>query len=445
MRLFKCRRVLNGIFKAVLVVGLFLCIPSPTSAEVRTPTGEMKVLNGIDALIADGFKPLVGKRIALITNPTGVTRDLRSTIDVLHAAATVHLVALFGPEHGVRGDVFAGDKIEDTRDPATGVPVYSLYGQNRKPTRQQLSGVEMIVYDIQDIGARSYTYISTMTLAMEAAAEHHIPFVVLDRPNPLTGNRIEGRPLDKKFASFIGMHPIPYLYGMTCGELARMINGEGWLADGVKCELIVIGMHGWKRDMWFNDTELSWVPTSPHIPHSRVAMFYPATGIMGELRIISEGVGYTQPFELAGAPFITDAKAFSQALNDCHLSGVIFRPMYFRPYYIDRIKGKRCAGVQIHITDRDRVDLTGIQFHIMDVVQQLYPDVELFGHNRDKSFDRACGTDRIRKLFQKHKSADDIIKYWNSDCGSFMRKRAKYLIYESNGRTRSSKRFDSKR
>jgi len=404
-------------------------------AGVRTPATGQPVLTGIDALIADGFKPLVGKRVGLITNPTGVTRDLRSTIDVLHAAATVHLVALFGPEHGVRGDVFGGDTIQDTRDPATGVPVYSLYGRTRKPTPEMLRGLDVLVYDIQDIGSRSYTYISTMGSAMEAAAENRIPFVVLDRPNPLTGNRVEGRPLDMKYASFVGKYPVPYLYGMTCGELARMINGEGWLADGVQCELIVIAMRGWKRDMGFDQTRLPWVPTSPHIPHSHVAMFYAATGIMGELQIISEGVGYTLPFELAGAPFITDAQAFAKALNDRKLPGVRFRPMYFRPYYLDRIKSKQCGGVQIHITDRDRVDLTGIQFHIMDVVRNLYPRVKLFGNKRDGMFDKVCGTDRIRKMFLKNKSAEQIIKFWNTGRDSFLKKRAKYLIYKSNGRS----------
>lgn len=401
------------------------------AAFSRTAQAGIKpiVRTGIDVLVTDGFKPLVGKRVGLITNPTGVTAGLRSTVDVLHAVPQVELVALFGPEHGVRGDTHAGTHVTDARDPATGLPVYSLYGKTRKPTPEMLAGLEVLVYDIQDIGSRSYTYISTMAAAMEAAAENRVAFMVLDRPNPLTGNRIEGRPLDMTYKSFVGYFPIPYVYGMTCGELARMINGEGWLADSVKCDLTVIAMRGWRRDMWFDDTGLPWVPTSPHIPHADTALFYAATGIMGELQTISEGVGYTLPFELAGAPFIDSAEVFADALNRRNLPGVTFRPMYFKPYYIDRVKGQRCGAVQIHITDRDRVDLTPIQFHVMDVVQQLYPDVKLFGNGRDAMFDKVSGSDQIRKMFLAHKPVDQIIHYWHADRDEFMKQRATYLSY----------------
>lgn len=209
---------------------------SLTRAQTARPA---PVRLGIDVLIADGFKPLVGKRVGLITNPTGVTGDLRSTIDVLHAAPGVQLVTLFGPEHGMRGETPAGDDVADDRDAATGLPVHSLYGKYRKPAPEMLAGLDVLVYDIQDIGARSYTYISTLALAMEAAAEQKVAFVVLDRPNPLGGIRMEGRPLDLQFQSFIGQIPVPYLHGMTVGELAQMINGEGWTKDGVKCDLQV--------------------------------------------------------------------------------------------------------------------------------------------------------------------------------------------------------------
>ncbi len=387
------------------------------------------MLTGIDVLVGDGFKQLAGKKVGLVTNPTGVTAELRSTIDVLHKASEVRLVALFGPEHGVRGDVFGGGAVADTKDPATGLPVYSLYGKTRKPTPQMLKGLDALVYDIQDIGSRSYTFISTMGTCMEAAAENGIEFVVLDRPNPLTGDRLEGRPLDSRYASFVGQYPIPYVYGMTCGELARMINGEGWLKNNAKCRLTVIAMRNWERSMWFDRTRLPWVPTSPHIPRADTAMFYAATGIMGELQVVNEGVGYTLPFELAGAPFITDAEAFARELNGRNLPGVTFRPMHFKPYYIDRVKDKDCGGVQIHITDRDKVELTAIQFHIMDAVRTLYPKVELFGHNRDEMFDKVCGTDRVREMFEAGKSIDEIVAFWNSDVKSFARKRERYLIY----------------
>jgi len=409
---------------------ILAAVAAPMNAWAQRAGETPAVRTGIDVVIADGFKPLAGRRVGLITNPTGVTGDLRSTIDVLHAASQVELAALFGPEHGVRGDAHAGAGVADAHDPATGLPVYSLYGKTHKPTPEMLAGLDVLVYDIQDIGSRSYTYISTMAAAMEAAAENGVAFVVLDRPNPLTGNRIEGRPLDMKFKSFVGYFPIPYVYGMTCGELARMINGEGWLAGGIKCKLTVVEMRGWRRDMWFDQTSLPWVPTSPHIPHPETALFYAATGIMGELQVVSEGVGYTLPFELAGAPFITDAEAFARALNGRRLPGVTFRPMYFKPYYIDRVKGKQCAAVQIHITDRNRVDLTAIQFHVMDVVQHLYPDVKLFGGKRDGMFDKVCGTNRIREMFLARRPANQIIRFWNVGRESFMNKRKEYLIYE---------------
>lgn len=383
---------------------------------------------GIDVLISQEFKPLQGKRVGLITNPTGVTSDLRSTADVLFAAKNVKLVALYGPEHGIRANIHAGDHVDDDKDPQTGLPVYSLYGKTRKATPEMLEGVDVLVYDVQDNGCRSYTYISTMALAMEAAAEAKIAFVVLDRPNPLTGNRVEGRPLDLKFKSFVGHLPIPYVYGMTCAELARMVNDEGWLAGGVKCDLTVIPMAGWKRGMWFEDTGLAWVPTSPHIPRADSSLFYAATGIMGELQVLSEGVGYTLPFELAGAPFI-DPPTFAKEMNERKLPGVMFRPLYWKHYYLRDTK-PQFGGVQVHLTDRNAVELTPVQFHVMDAIGKRYGDQKFFGSKRDDMFDKVCGTDIVRKMFLEGKSAAEIVRFWNSGREGFMKARAKYLIYK---------------
>ena len=386
------------------------------------------VMTGIDVLLAEGFKPLAGKRVGLITNPTGITADMRSTVDVLHAAREVSLVALFGPEHGIRGDLPAGKHVGDARDTVTGLPAYSLYGATRKPEAEVLRGIDVLVYDIQDIGSRSYTYISTMGAAMSAAAEKGIAVVVLDRPNPLTGKRVEGRPLDPQFASFVGAYPIPYVYGMTCGELARMINEEGWLEGGAKCDLTVVPMRGWNREMWFDDTGLVWVPPSPHIPRPGSAAFYAATGIMGELHVVSEGVGYTLPFEIAAAPWM-DGEVVARELNARRLAGVHFRPVYFQPYYAS-FKEERCGGVQIHLEDRDRVRLTSVQFHVMDVVRGRYPDVRLFGKKRDRMFDKVCGTDRIREMFLSGEALEQILEVWDSGMETFLERRAKYLMYE---------------
>jgi uncharacterized protein YbbC (DUF1343 family) len=385
------------------------------------------VQSGIDVLVADGFAPLAGKRVGLITNATGVTADLRSTVDVLFAAKEVKLVALFGPEHGVRGSVPAGEKIADARDEVTGLPAYSLYGKTRKPTPEMLSGLDVLVYDIQDIGARSYTYISTMSVAMEAAAENKLAFVVLDRPNPLGGDRVEGRPLELKYKSFVGHFPIPYLYGMTCGELAGMINGEGWLTGGAKCDLTVVPMRGWKRQMRFDETRLPWVPTSPHVPRVRSAFFYAATGIFGELHVLSEGVGYTLPFEVAGAPWIK-AEPFAAELNSRRLDGVHFRPVYFTPFY-GRFKEQTCGGVQLHLIDPTRVHLTSIDLHILDAVRKLHPDHALFGNKRDDMFDKVCGTDQVRAMLQSGKPIDEILAFWNAGLEPFLERRAKYLLY----------------
>ncbi|MCA9249824.1 MAG: DUF1343 domain-containing protein [Phycisphaerales bacterium] len=390
--------------------------------------GGPNVKLGIDVLREDGFKLLDGKRVGLITNPTGVSGDLKSTVDLLHNAANVKLVALYGPEHGVRGDAYAGDKVESGTDPATKLPVYSLYGATRQPTAEMLDGLDTLVFDIQDIGSRSYTFISTMTVAMQAAAEHKLQFVVLDRPNPLGGDRIEGKPLDMEFRSFIGFLPIPYLHGMTVGELAQMINDEGWLEGGVKCDLTVVKMEGWKRSMCFDDCGLVWVPSSPHVPRAESAMFYAATGIMGELHVVSEGVGYPLPFELVGLPD-ADAERFASELDKRNLPGVRFRPIYFKPYYGPN-KGKVCGGAQVHLIDPDKVHLTSIQFHVMDVVRSSFPDSKLFDSKRKKSFDKACGTDEIRNLFEAGKPIADILAKWNEGVDDFRNARAKYLLYQ---------------
>jgi len=389
---------------------------------------DAKVKLGVDVLIEREFAPLRGKRVGLITNATGLTRDLRATVDVLHAADAVELVALYGPEHGVRGEAPAGAKVEDARDAATGLPVFSLYGATRKPTAEMLRGVDVLVFDIQDIGARSYTYISTMAQAMEAAAEHNLEVIVLDRPNPVGGNRVEGRVLDMKFRSFVGYLPVPYLHGMTVAELAQMINGEGWLPGGAKCRLTVVPMEGWRREMDWHATGLVWAPTSPHVPRADSAYFYAATGIFGELQVLSEGVGYPLPFELAGAPEL-NADALARELNARGLAGVFFRPAWFRPYYT-RLSGKTCGGVQIHLLEPAKVELTALTFHILDAVRKVRPEIKLFGNDRDAMFDKVCGTDAIRKAIEAGRPVDDVLALWREGVDAFRAQRTPYLMYE---------------
>ncbi len=389
---------------------------------------KINVKTGIEVLKETNFKILQGKRVGLITNPTGVDNNLKSTIDILHEAPGVQLVALYGPEHGVRGDVHAGDKIEDFNDPKTGVPVFSLYGATRKPTKEMLSGIDVLVYDIQDIGCRSYTYISTMYLAMQAAAENNIEFVVLDRPNPLGGQKVEGNLAEDGFISFVSQLKIPYIYGLTCGELAQMIVGERMLAQ--PCKLTVVKMKKWRRRMNFVDTGLPWVPTSPHIPFAHSAYFYPVSGILGELGYMSIGVGYTLPFEMFAAEWI-NAEEFARALNAKRLPGITFRPIHLKPYYSVG-QGKNYQGVQIYLSDFSKARLSDIQFHVMEVAAQLYPEKKVFDHapeNRFDMFDKVSGSDYIRKEFSKNHRFSDIQAYWTKDEEAFRKVSKKYYLY----------------
>ena len=304
---------------------------------------------GLETLVRNNFDILKGKRVGLVTNPTGVDRYLRSGVDILNDAPEVNLVALYGPEHGVRGEFTAGEHVDFETDPSSGLPVYSLYGKTRKPTPEMLKDIDILVYDIQDIGSRSYTFISTLGLLMEAAAENGIPVVVLDRPNPLGGIRMEGAVTRPGFFSFVSKFAIPYVHGMTVGELAMLLNGEGMLSGGIRCDLHVVRMSGWKRSMHFDDTGLPWVPSSPQIPHGDTPVYYPATGIAGELYAVNIGVGYTIPFQTFAADWI-NADSLASNLNGLELPGVIFRPIHYKPYF-STLEGTMVHGVQIHITD----------------------------------------------------------------------------------------------
>jgi len=388
-----------------------------------------KVTTGIEILRSNNFKLLQGKRVGLITNPTGVDSDLKPTIDILFEAKNVKLVALFGPEHGVRGDVHAGDKVDNVTDTKTGLPVFSLYGKTRKPTLEMLKGIDVLVYDIQDIGCRSFTFISTMGLAMEAAAEQNIEFVVLDRPNPIGGLKIEGNITEEPFISFVSQFKIPYLYGQTCGELAIMLNEEKMLQQ--KCKLIVVKMKGWKRTMTWENTGLEWVIASPHIPHKHSSYFYPVTGILGELGYVSIGVGYTMPFEIVGAPWM-NADSVSDALNQLNLSGIEFRPLHFKPFYAT-FKGEHCQGVQIHIMDYKEVKLSEIQFYIMQVLNKLYPTKAVFANadaSRFSMFDKVSGSDQIRLKFAVQHKFEDIKQYWYKDVEGYRLLSKKYYLYK---------------
>lgn len=382
-----------------------------------------QVKPGIEVLLSERLDLVRGKRVGLITNPTGVTSQLVSTVDALHAQPEMKLVALFGPEHGVRGDYSAGDHVADMTDERTGVPMYSLYGANKAPTAEMLRNVEVLVYDIQDIGSRAYTYIYTMALSMQAAAQHGIPFIVLDRPNPLGGDLIEGPILDERFKSFIGLYPIPYIYGLTVGELAKYLNVE----FGLNAQLTVVPMRGWQRFMLFEDTGLPWVLTSPHVPHASTVFHIAASGCMGELGFVNEGVGYTLPFELIGQTWIK-GEELAEALNNLRLPGVLFRALHYRPYYFS-LKDQRLSGVQMHITNPRSFRPMLVQLHLLKTLLKLYPQQNIFNPERVKSFDQAMGTDSVRMLLKNAATPDSIYFSWKEDLAKYREKRKSYLLY----------------
>ena len=416
-----------------------LCL---TSCAAHSDTSAQTVKTGIEVLRDNRFDLLRGKRVGLCTNPTGVDRNLKSTIDILHEAEGVQLVALYGPEHGVRGNEHAGDAVGNEVDARTGVTMYSLYGKTRRPTKQMMDEIDVMVYDIQDNGCRSFTYISTMGVLMDVCAEYGKEFVVLDRPNPLGGEKIEGNLVEDGCFSFVSKFRIPYVYGLTCGELARLLNtpmkdidpsSDSDLTYGgfqKPCKLTVVEMQGWQRGMNFDDTGLPWVVASPHIPFSHSAYFYPATGIFGELGYLSIGVGYTMPFELMGAAWVS-ADSLADALNALDLPGLRFRPIYYKPYYSVG-KGEMFQGVQIHITDFQKARLSEIQFIVVQEMMRQHPErdiLRLCDSSRLSMFDKVCGCKQIRERFMKNYRWDDIKDYWRKDEEDFRKLAKKYYLY----------------
>ncbi|MBP5317872.1 MAG: DUF1343 domain-containing protein [Paludibacteraceae bacterium] len=398
-----------------LVACCLLCGAVPALAQVLT---------GIEVLRERGFDLLQGKRVGLVTNATGVDSHLQSTVDILYQAENVDLIALFAPEHGVRGDVAAGDKVAHARDAKTRLPIYSLYGKTRKPTPEMLRGIEVLVYDIQDIGCRSYTFISTLGKVMEAACEADLTVVVLDRPNPLGGNKIEGGGVDSGCRSFVSQFDIPYVYGMTVGELALYLNDE------IGCDLQVVPMEGWKRSMRFADTGLPWVPTSPHIPHAETALYYPATGILGELGVLSIGVGYTLPFQTVAAPWI-DASQLADSLNALQLEGILFRPIHYKPLY-GLYQGGAVHGVELHVTDFNAVKLTEVQFVIINMLQKLYPEQPFLRQptaTQWRMFDQVCGSKLYRPLLEQGR-LQPLLDAWRRPQPKFEALRGQVQLYE---------------
>lgn len=376
---------------------------------------------GIDVLEASGFAALRGKRVGLITNQTSVNRRGQKTRMVLKQAPQVNLVALYVPEHGLDGTEKAAVHISNRRDPLTGLTAYSLYGPTRKPTPAMLAGIDILLFDLQDIGSRSYTYISTMVRAMEACGENGKEFMVLDRPNPIGGLRVQGPGLEQRWISFVGQIPVPYVHGMTAGELAQMSNARGWNAR--RCQLTVIPMKGWSRAMMWEDTHLRWVPTSPNIPGSRSPLYYAATGILGSLDGCDIGIGTNAPFEYVGGPGV-NAVEFTQALNSLNLSGV-----RFSPYQSSRKAG--FAGSRIQIDPRSPVDVVGLNVIFIDALNRRISK-DLFARTSSSTKDifyKCYGSTGLETGLRGGKSPQAIIGSWQNYLAAFQKSRQSYLIY----------------
>ena len=345
------------------------------------------------------------------------------------------LVALFAPEHGVRGDIYAGAKVESGRDEKTGLPVHSLYGATRKPTPEMLEGIDVMIYDIQDVGTRSYTFISTLGLVMRACAEKGIEVMVLDRPNPLGGIKMEGPCVKDGYHSFISQYKIPYIYGLTVGELAALINEEG-LNRGqkgneapLKCKLCVVPMEGWERWMRFNDTGLPWVPSSPNIPYAESALCYPAAGLCGEMyNYLNIGIGYTLPFATFAEEWV-DADKLKERLDSYKVPGISWRTVHYKPTS-GRLAGKLIHGVQYYFTDYEKAPVTLTQFYVMQAVFELWGR-EPFSSNEKRlaTFDKVCGTDCVRKQFSKAMKVEEMRQVWEADIKDFRELARKYFIY----------------
>ncbi len=383
---------------------------------------------GVDMLLKNPSGYLASPKVGLVTNPSGVTSGLTSTLDAFLDHPEIEPVTVFGPEHGATGDKQDALQIASAIDPNAGLPVYSLYGEVRRPTEAMLEGIESLVFDVQDVGSRFYTYTSTLTYCLEAASDHGIPIAVLDRPNPINGVAIEGNVLEPCFASFVGLHPIPIRHGMTIGELALLIN------RGVGAELEVVKMEGWIRSMWFDETGLPWVQPSPNIPTPESAAVYPGTCLFEGVNV-SEGRGTTRPFEYVGAPWI-DGRRWASSLNELGLGGAVFRACSFTPTF-SKYRDERCGGVQIHVTDRDSFRPVETALHMLSTAMELWPDDFEWlppSYDERRHFDLLAGTNQIRLDLDRGIAIRDIIEGWSEGLRGFERLRKGSLLYPDGGR-----------
>lgn len=385
-------------------------------------SGLMKI--GLDVFLGSQYKDYLGKRIGLVTNITGVNQNLVPSIDLFYEHPDIQLTALYAPEHGIRGDAKEGEKVETSVDPDTGLPVFSLYGESRKPSKEMLDPIDVVVFDLQDIGSRYYTFIYTMAYVMEACAEYGKEFVVLDRPNPVSGEKLEGNLVEEDVRSFVGLLPIPNRHGMTVGELALLFKHE----FGYDCELTIVPMQGWKRDMYYDETGLFWVPPSPNTTNIDMNILYPGTCLV-EGTNLSEGRGTTRPFEYIGAPFI-DGQRLAKTFNQKKVTGVLARPTSFIPTY-QKHKDEVCRGIQLHVVDRRKLNSLEAGILLIETIAEMYPqDFSFISNNNGKYFfDLLAGTKKL-KDYILHGTSVDFLEACEGQVASFKKQREPYLLYK---------------
>jgi uncharacterized protein YbbC (DUF1343 family) len=381
---------------------------------------------GLEVLIETHLDLLCGCRVGLVSHPAAVTDRLRRNVEAL-LEADLNLTALFGPEHGFSSTESEGIDVNDALDSQTGLPVYSLYGNTNQPTPEMFQQVDVLIFDLQDVGVRFYTYLSTLFYLLKSCAQFKCPLIVLDRPNPITGLRVAGPVLERGWESFVGMLPLPVMHGMTLGELARLINVE----YGFNATLTVIPMKGWRREQWFDQTRRIWVPTSPGMPRLETAIVYPGMCLL-EGTNLSEGRGTALPFEIAGAPWL-DGHALADRLNGLGVPGVIFRSVSFAPH-TSKHQGKVCQGVQLHLVDRLSYDPLLAGLEILAACLDLSPTNFTFlppsNENERCHFDLLAGSDRLRLDLSSGMPVVEIIAGWEAGLEEFTRRRNKYLLYD---------------
>ena len=401
----------------VIAVAGILVLPAATCGATLP---RANIVLGDEVFLNEAWRDLHGRCVGVVTNQSGVTSRLEPVVDAIRRNPQICMKAIFSPEHGLRGDQPAGAYVYSYTDKRTGLPVYSLYGPTRHPTAEMLSGIDVLLFDIQDVGSRAYTYISTMAYVMQSAKTQHKEVWILDRPNPAGGDVVEGPVLDPRFASFIGLYPIAMRHGMTVGELARMFNDR----FGIGCELRVIPMRGYRRSMLWPDTGLAWVQTSPNIPEWDTTLLYPGTGLIDNAGI-NNGTGFTKPFKYAGAPKL-DAFAFAEYLNARSIPGIFFRPASWTPA-TGPWGGQSLSGAELVIADARAVRAVRTAVEILVAVRQISPSSLRIASNA--ALDRDWGTDQLRLHLRAGASVEDIMQPWEAGVHEFEAARAKYLLY----------------